>query len=404
MTKLAIDGGTPIRTKGFQEWPVYDELEEKLLLEVLHSGKWGGAGEVKSPEFQAKLPEFIESFTNSQGAKYGVTVANGTMAITIALKACGVRPGDEVIMPSYTFIATATSALIYGVIPVFVDVDENTLQIDPEKIEEAITSKTKAIVPVHLGGAIADMTRINEIAKKHNLKVVEDAAQVFGATWEGNGAGTLGDMGTFSFQSSKNITAGEGGMILTNDEELIDRAWSFANVGRVRDGAWYQHEEIGLNLRMTEFQAAILLAQMTRAREQLLLREKNAKLLNRLLQDVQGVKLLERDKRITNHAYHIYMLKLDPELGRKVGKEKVIEQITAEGIPVTSGYVPLHKNEAVLREIKELTGENPQFNCPLTERLAENEVIWVRQSIMMSDEEMIYDVAKAFKKVLSFYY
>src|SRR5699024_3962479 len=171
-----------------------------------------------------------------------------------------------------------------------------------------------------------------------------------------------------------------------------------------RDGAWYQHEEIGLNLRMTEFQAGVLLGQMTRIDEQQALKEKKAKLLNELLSEVQGVQLLQRDERVTDHAYHIYMLKLDSELGKRVDKNEIIQRLQAEAVPVSAGYVPLHKNKAVLREIEELTGKRPQFNCPITERLCENEVLWVRQLVLLSDEKMIREIAEGFEKVLSTYY
>src|SRR5690606_30200120 len=255
-----------------------------------------------------------EKFAAAHDAKYAVSIVNGTVAITIALQAAGVQPGDEVIMPPYTFIATASSALLFGAIPVFVDVEADTLLLDPDKVEAAITPKTKAIIAVHIGGAPAHLTKLKAIAAKHNLRLIEDSAQAVGAQWNGTGVGAQGDLGTFSFQSSKNINSGEGGMILTNDERMADMAWSLANVGRIRNGGWYQHEHIGWNLRMTEFQAAILLAQMTRLEEQMKAREHNGQLLTELLSGIDGVQVLRRDPGVTRHAYHLYMFKLDSAL------------------------------------------------------------------------------------------
>lgn len=393
MEKLAIDGGTPVRTKPFAEWPIYGELEQQLLLEVLHSGKWGGTGRIK-------LPELEEKFAAYHDAKRAVTVVNGTVAITVALQAAGVQPGDEVIMPPYTFIATASSALMFGAIPVFVDVDPETLLLDPDKVEAAITDKTKAIIAVHIAGAPANMTRLKEIAHKHRLKLIEDAAQAVGARWENVGVGAIGDLGTFSFQSSKNINSGEGGIILTNSEELADMAWSLSNVGRVRDGAWYQHEHIGWNLRMTEFQAAILLGQMTRLDEQIALREKNAALLTELLQDIEGVEVFKRDPRITTHAHHLYMFKIASGLTDRISKEDVIAKLNAEGIPVAAGYVPLNKNKAVLAEIEKWTGERREFSCPVSEKASEKEVLWIVQNMLLGDEQDIQDIAHGVRKVM----
>lgn len=398
--KLAIDGGTPVRAEGFQEWPIFGELEERLLIEVLHSGKWGGAGKVTSPEFTPKLPEMEKKVAEFQGAKYGVAVPNGTLAITIALQAAGVKPGDEVIVPPYTFIATASAALAFGAIPVFVDIEEETLNLDPEKIEAAITSRTKAIIPVHIGGTIADMPRLKTIAQKHHLRIIEDCAHAIGSQWEGTGAGMLGDLGTFSFQSTKNLNSGEGGIILTNDRELWENVWSIHNVGRSPKGAWYQHDRLGQNYRMTEFQAAIILAQLTRLEEQMALRNKNAQLLTKLLNDIEGIQPMQVDSRMTRHAYHLYCLKLDSGVVDRIDKKSFIKAVEAEGIPLLHGYLPLYRNKAITDATLMLTGSIPEYSCPVCERMSDHEAAWLPHEVLLADEKAMYDIATALEKVM----
>ena len=244
--KLAIEGGKPVRTDPWPSWPRWGEGEKRALIEVLESGRWGVGG--------PRVPELESRFAGMHDAKYAVACCNGTIAIQIALVAAGVKPGDEVITSPYTFMATALAALVVGATPVFVDVERGTHNIDPDAIEDAITARTTAIMPVHIGGRPANMDHILEIAARHGLKVIEDAAQAWLASWRGKGVGALGDVGTFSFQSSKNLNAGEGGLVLTNDEEIYQRAWSYHNCGRTIGGAWYEHEHAGLNYRLSEFQ------------------------------------------------------------------------------------------------------------------------------------------------------
>ncbi|WP_409342370.1 DegT/DnrJ/EryC1/StrS family aminotransferase [Paenibacillus sp. MBLB4367] len=399
MDRLAVNGGKPVRTEAFPSWPIFDELEEQMVLDVVRSGKWGGTGSVISKTFSEKLPEMEKQIARLQDAAYAVSVVNGTVAITVALQAAGVKPGDEVIVPPYTFIATATAALAYGVIPVFADIEEDTLLIDPDKVEQAITPRTKAIIAVHIAGAPANMSRIKEIAAKHKLKVIEDAAQAVGAKWEGTGVGAIGDLGTFSFQSSKNLNSGEGGAIVTNDKELWERAWSICNVGRVPNGAWYQHDRVGQNYRMTELQAALILAQMSRLDEQMRKREINARLLNELLGGIDGIRLMNQDARITRHANHLYMFRLAPELIERVAKNDFIRQVNAEGIPVSAGYVPLNANKAIIGATREFEGEERLFACPVCERVC-GEVIWLGQAALLAEEKDIHDIASGIRKVV----
>lgn len=403
MEKLTVDGGTPARTTPFAAWPIYGDLELELLKEVLESGKWGGAGGAAKAGYEPKLPLMERKFAELQSAKHAVSVVNGTVAITVALQAAGLKPGDEVIVPPYTFIATASAALAYGIIPVFADIEEDTLLIDPEKIEERITPKTKAIIAVHIAGAPANMTRLKEIAAKHGLKLIEDSAQAVGATWEGQGVGAIGDLGTFSLQSSKNLNAGEGGIITTNSAEYWENAWSICNVGRVPNGGWYQHDRFGQNYRMTEFQAAIVLAQLTRLEEQMRKREQNAKLLDDLLAQTAGILLLKRDPRITRHAYHLYMFKLDPDRVGNDGKSDFIRKANAEGVPLAAGYVPLNRNGSIIEMTQMWTGERRVYDCPVCERMCENEAVWLTQNVLLSDEQAIREVAEGLNKVAQSY-
>lgn len=400
--KLAIDGGVPVRQGGWKaRWPVFDDLERKMIMEVLESGNWGGIFEYGS--MHGKLPNMERKFAQLQEANHAIALVNGTVAISVALQACGVKPGDEVIVPPYTFVATASAPLAIGAIPVFVDVEEDTLLLDPDKIEAAITPRTKAIVPVHIAGGPANMTRIVEIAKKHNLVVVEDAAQAIGAKWDGRCVGTLGDMGTFSLQSSKNLNSGEGGVITTNDEQLLINAWSLINVGRIPGGKWYQHERIGQNYRMTEFQAALVLAQMTRLEEQMRTREANVKILDGLLSEIDGIKLLTRDPRVTRHANHLYMFKLDSDFASGIDKDDFINKVNAEGIFVLTGYNSLNTNEAIKQASKELSGRDHEYSCPVSERACEKEALWLTQVTLLEDEQAMHDIAKALEKVIKSY-
>ncbi len=402
MEKLAIDGGTPVRNGGWTaRWPVYDDLEKKLVLEVLESGNWGGIFEIGST--YGKLPLMEQKFAELQNANHAIGLVNGTVAITVALLAAGVKPGDEVIVPPYTFVATASAALAFGAIPVFVDIEEDTLLLDPEKVEAAITSRTKAIVPVHMAGGPANMTRIMEIAKKHNLVVIEDAAQAVGAKWDGQSVGAIGDMGTFSLQSSKNLNSGEGGIITTNNTNFWEQAWSIINVGRVPGGKWYQHDRIGQNYRLTEFQAALVLAQMTRLEEQMQRREKNVSILNELLDATEGINILRRDSRVTRHANHVYMFKLDSDLGNRIDKDDFIKKVNAEGIFILSGYNSLNKNQAIISASKELTGQDHRYDCPVSERICDNEALWLTQVTLLEDEKAMNDIAAALQKVIRSY-
>jgi dTDP-4-amino-4,6-dideoxygalactose transaminase len=279
-TKLALLGGTPVRPpeKTWPAWPVFGNPERMALNEVLESGEWW---------FGERVKQFERDYAAFQDAKYCVTCATGSAAAEICLQAMGIGQGDEVIVPPYTFIATASTVMRVGGIPVFADVDDSWC-LNPDAVEAAITPRTKAIVPVHFAGRIADMDRINAIAAKHGITVMEDACHSWGGKWKGKGTGALGKAGVFSFQNSKNITAAEGGAILTDDEALAETCKSITNCGRGKGSAWYHHVMVGTNARISEFAAALLSAQLTRLERQTLLREHNAAILDQGLAGMES--------------------------------------------------------------------------------------------------------------------
>ncbi|MBP7146287.1 MAG: DegT/DnrJ/EryC1/StrS family aminotransferase [Acidobacteria bacterium] len=400
--QLAISGGSPVRTRPWPKWPAWDENEERRLLGALGSGTWGIGGKL--------VPEFEEKYAALHEAKHGIACCNGTLALEIAMVAAGVRPGDEVITSPYTFMASALAALDIGAVPVLVDVQPGTHNIDPALIEDAITPRTAAIMPVHIGGRPCDMDDILEIAARRDLAVVEDACQAWTASWNGKPVGALGDAGAFSFQSSKNISAGEGGIILANDEGMFQRAWSYHNCGRTLGGAWYQHDYPGLNYRLTEFQAAVLLAQLERLPEAQARRRAAMAVLHRELAKIPGLLLPDDDPRVTAHACHIYMVRLDP---REVPADKmsVVKALQAEGIPAHPGYTTPVNRQAFFEWYAERpTGGGPRWGevwhrryadqkLPVCEELCRT-TIWVKQEILLAGPEEMGDVVEAFARVL----
>jgi dTDP-4-amino-4,6-dideoxygalactose transaminase len=395
MPNLAVKGGRPVAPEGVgTTWPIYGEEERKALLEVLESGRWW-RGAYKDPK-ESKVGIFETEFCRYLGVKHGVAVTNGTAAIELALKAAGVEAGDEVIVPAVTFIATATAVLAINASPVFVDIDPETYQINPEETEQAITGKTRAIVPVHYGGCPADMDRMMEIAEKHDLIVVEDSAEAHGSEWRGTKVGGIGHLGTFSFQMGKPLTCGEGGFVSTNDEELAKRCFSYHNIGRVEGRPFYEHYVPAWNMRMTEFQGAILLRQLKRLPEQTEKRHINGEYLARELEQTEGIKALKRDPRITKRGYYFYLMRYNEEEFREVSRDRFIEALRAEGIPAgTAHNQPLYKNP-VFQEMHfgrtgcpvrcPLHGEPIDYSavrCPAAEHVYENEIVALGKDFLM---------------------
>ena len=323
MAHLAINGGTPIRTAPFHSWPVIDDRDKHALLDVLESGTWGIGSET--------IEQFEKEFADFCGAKYAVAVTNGTDALSIALQAMGVGANDEVILPPYTFVATGVAIVTVNAVPVFADIDPKTFNLDPQAVERVITPKTKAILPVHIAGNPVDMDGILDLAKIHNLLVLEDAAQAPGAQWKGRHVGNLGNAGTFSFQSSKNLTSGEGGAIVTNDDDLYQRIRSFANCGRMEGGAWYDHYEIAGNHRLSAFQAGLLRVGMQRFEEQLKRREENMGYLKELLDGIEGISLQESYPGTTRHAWHLGLLSYNAEAFQGLPKMRFRESAATRG-------------------------------------------------------------------------
>ncbi len=391
MSDLAVNGGTPVRTRPFDGWPVFGREEEEALLAALRSGVWGSIDGTYVKQLEVEFAEL-------QGARHGVSCVNGTMALSVALKALDIGPGDEVIVPPYTFIATASAALMIGAIPVFVDVEADTLLIDPSLIDAAVTSRTKAIIPVHHAGSPVDMDGVMAAANRHGLRVVEDAAQAHGAAWRGTPVGAIGDIGTFSFQSSKPINAGEGGMMLTNDDQLDELLWSYRNVGRRRGGEWYEHVRLGWNLRMTEFQAAVLLAQMRRMPEQQAHRTEAAAYLTQRLSEIPGVAPLRVPDGVTAHSWYTYHWRWLGAADGGLSKMELSRALAAEGIPNFHGYTPLNRNQAVRDEIVRLGGAEPGA-CPNAERAETDEILMLTMPILMGTHADLDDVVAAVAKV-----
>ncbi len=399
---LAINGGPKTIDKNFN-WPVYGESDVDVVAEIVRSGNWG------NPDCGDKVEAFEKEFAAFCGTRYALTCVNGSVALRLALIACGVKPGDEVIVPPYTFIATASIVIEANCVPVFVDIDPDTYNISPSQIEKAITKRTKAIIPVHFAGQACDMDAIMAIAKKHNLRVIEDSAHGHGAEYKGKKLGSIGDAGCFSFQSSKNLTSGEGGLVVTNDEALYDMMNSLRNVGRVKGGQWYEHHHAGCNYRITQMQAVLLSSQLKNLKEQTARRHENGTYLNSLLEKIDGIKPLARGVGEAIHCYHIYIFRYDKSKFNDLSKVEFSKMLVAEGVPCFMGYPePLYK-QPLFQEKNFMCYAIPEevdytkVYCPVTEKACHEEAVWIFQNTMLGTKEDMEKFAEAILKIQKAY-
>ncbi len=335
MGELALKGGPPVHAGPWPSWPRVGDGDIERVGDVLRSGRWGIGG--------AAIDEFQERFADFCDARHCVCTTSGTSALILALRALGVGPGDEVILPPFTFIASAASILEAGAVPVFADIGADTLLLDPRAAEGAVTDRTRAIMPVHIGGAPCDMDAINAVAERHALLVVEDAAQAHGAMYRGRKVGAIGSVGAFSFQSSKNLNCGEGGAVCTNDDEVAERAWSLHNVGREPPEARFEHTHIGYNMRMTQLQAGLLLSQIEGLEEQMATRDANAARLRERLRAVDGVEPVKLAPGAERSAYHLFPMIYDADAFDGLPRDAFLQALRAEGIPISAGYGPLYR-------------------------------------------------------------
>jgi L-glutamine:scyllo-inosose aminotransferase len=400
MARLALAGGTPVRTQPFARWPDFDERERTLLLEALEARSWGGY-----PFPNALADRFASAFAAAHDAGHAFAVANGTVAIEIALKAAGLRPGDEVILPAYTFEASAAPVLRLEAVPVFVDVLPTTWCLDPIATEAAITPRTRAILPVHLAMCMADMDAFAAIAERRGLAVIEDCAHAHGAKWKHQGAGSLGRAGAFSLQTTKLLTAGEGGVVTTSDDETAERAESYINCGRASRTDRFGHRLLGFNHRLTEFQAAVLIGQLEKLPAQNAHRAERARRLGQALDGIDGLALVEPDPRQTSPAIYHYVFRYDATSFDDAPRDRFVAALEAEGIPCDGlFYEPVYRSSLFAvapGDFQALGGHLPwaEARCPVTERAAYEESVWLHHHVLLGSERDVDDIVEAIGKI-----
>jgi len=400
MSSLAMLGGKKAKGKPFPVWPYYDSNEDRALKEVLESRVWWRTPGTKTLEFE-------KSFAKFHGAQHGIAVTNGTAALEVTIAALGIGAGDEVIVPNFTFVATASAVLFANALPVLVDVDPETYCIDPDLVEDAINSRTKAIIAVHMGGHPADLDRLKKIASRKRLSLIEDSAHAHASEWRGQRVGTFGVAGTFSFQSSKLITAGEGGMIISNNDKFEIQARSVHDCGRMPGEWFYSHFIYGSNYRLSEWQGAILQVQLGRLDQQTKRRHHNSRLLDRLLRAIPGITPQKLDDRCTRNGQYAYIFHVNKKEFAGLSTERFIEALNAEGIPHQASYPPLHQLDMFRNDEyrKRLSGKQAKDKhkflkgkFPVTQRAAW-ETVWLPQPVLLGDEEDMHEIVAAVTKI-----
>jgi dTDP-4-amino-4,6-dideoxygalactose transaminase len=416
MAQLALYGGKPVRTRPYPSWPQGGDEELSYLRQVLKSPRWFAGPRGDDPEALGTL--FGERFARLHGARFGLPVANGSVAIEIALRALGIGPGAEVIVPAYTFVSTATSVLLVGGIPVFADIEADTYCLDPQDVASRIGSNTRAIIPVHLGGQMADMEAIQTLARTHNLAVVEDCAQAIDSAWLGKKAGTWGELGTFSFQANKTITSGEGGLVMTNDAALKEEVVALRAFGRsiqeeasLKRSSAFASQTLSGNYRLSEFQAAVLLAQLDKFALQDEKRRSNAERLTEGLQEIPGIKHIRREASASKHGYYYYLVRYDREQFAGLNPDQFCALLNAEGIPFLPGdREPVYRHPVfhwenlqkdlcpeVLERYRRVVHPDDR-GCPAAEEACRSTLI-LRHPVLLGDPKDMDDIVEVLAKI-----
>ena len=400
MSELALLGGKKSKSKPFPEWPQFDDTERRGLNEVLESRVWWRTPGTKTLEFEGAFARF-------HGARHGIAVTNGTAALEVAMAALGPGPGDEVIVPNFTFVATASAVLFANALPVLVDVRPDTYCLDPQLAEAAITPHTKAIVAVHMGGHPADLDALKDLATRKGIALIEDCAHAHASEWRGQRVGTFGIAGTFSFQSSKLITAGEGGILISNDDGFELQARSVHDCGRMPGEWFYSHFIYGSNYRLSEWQGVILMAQLGRLDEQTRRRHDNARQLDRELGGIPGITPQKLDQRCTRNGQYAYIFHVDSKQFAGISTEAFIAAMNAEGIPNQASYPPLHELHMFRNGEYRKRLSGPQAKAdhaflrqsfPHTQRAAW-ETVWIPQPALLGDETDMHEIVAAIRKI-----
>lgn len=398
MAKLAINGGEPLVRKPYMSWPQAGKGEIGRLEQVLQSGKWGVLG--------PQVAEFTRQYSAYCDARYAVATSNGTISLELILRSLNIGRGDEVIMPPYTFVATATAVVFTGAVPIFADIEPDTYNLDPASVKAQITPRTKAIIAVHVGGRPSDLDALGKLASEHGLFLIEDAAQAHGSEWRGKRVGALADAGSFSFQASKNLSCGEGGAVVTNSEEIYHKVWSLHHCGReFGNESAYNHTMLGTDGRMSEWQAAILNEQMLRLDSDTAKRMTNASYLSRRLQELDFIETLAEDKRITRNSYHLYIFKYKKDMCQGLPRDKFLAALQAEGVArAVSGYSqPLYTMEFLNSEtFTKMTGASLPYRemvRPVNDLAAYEEGAWFSHTALLGEKEDMDNIADAMQKV-----
>ena len=398
---LAIHGGAPVRTRAWPAWPEHGPAERAAVLRVLESGNWGGH---PSPNTEARA--FAKEFAAFIGTEHAVPCANGTFSLMLALQAARVPPGSEVITSAYTFVGTAGGIIAAGCTPVFADIDPDSYCLDPRAVEAALSPRTAALLPVHLACSLADMDALGALAARHSLLVVEDCAHAHGAKWRGRAAGSLGNLGSFSFQSSKLLSSGEGGAVTTSDATYAQRLWSLVNCGRKEPGFdAFPEQMLGHNLRMTEFQAALARAQLERLPEQNARRAQRVLRFEREIARVPGLRPLARDARVSSRTSYQLVLRYDPSAFAGVPRDHLILALRAEGVPCSGRFYtplvldPLFASDPYTNPLSRAGVSYAGQRFPIAERAASVESIWLPHELFLGGDKDMDDLLEAFARI-----